>query len=119
MFRDAARIGQIVSAGGAGPVRREVVEEALSCFDQAAAAPLCDANLAQLAGSPVSHFAIEARRAIAARDTRSIRAVARDLRDASSAEDAFMNATSGALILVGVTMDSARHVSEPVTEKGA
>lgn len=119
MFRDAARIGQITNAAGADPARREVVEEALSCFDQAAAVRLCDENLAQLAGSPLSHFAIEARRALAARDTRSIRAVARDLRDASSAEDALMNATSGALVIAGLAMDSARHAPEPITDKEA
>lgn len=119
MFRDAARIGQIVRAAGASPLRRGAVEEALSCFDHAAAVRLCNASVAQLAGSPLSHFAIEARRALAARDTQSIRKVARDLRHAASAEDGLTNATSGALILVGVTMDAARRASELVREKGA
>jgi uncharacterized membrane protein YccC len=116
MFRDAARIGQIVRAAGAGPVRREVVEEALSCFDQAAAIRLCNANLAQLAGGPLSHFAIEARRALAARDSQAIRAMARDLRHAASGKDALTNATGGALFLAGLAMDAAR---QPVREKGA
>ena len=117
MFRDAARIGQITGAARAGPPRRAALEEALSCFDQTAAIRLCDANLARLAETPLSHFAIEARTALSARDTQRIRGVARDLRDAASAEDALTSATSGALFLAGVAMDSARHASEAFMEK--
>jgi hypothetical protein len=118
MFRDAARIGQIVSAAGADPLRRAVLEKALSCFDQAAAIRLCNAKLAQLAGSPLSHFAIEAGRAFSARDTRRIRGVARELRNAASAEDALISARSGALVLAGVAMDASRHPSEHIMENG-
>jgi hypothetical protein len=119
MFRDAARIGQITNATGAGPLRRAVLEEALSCFDQAAATRFCNAKLAQLAGSSLSHFAVEAWGALSARDTQRIREVARDLRNAASAEDPLISATSGALVLAGVAMDAAGHSSEPMTEKEA
>ena len=118
MFRDAARIGQIVSAGGAGPLRRGVVQEALSCFDQATTIRLCHANLARLAQSPLSHFAIEAQRALATRDMEYIREAARDLRDAAPPGDELTNATSGALVLAGLSMDAARYASNPVREKG-
>jgi uncharacterized membrane protein YccC len=118
MFRDAARVGQITNATGAGPLRRAVLEKALSSFDQAAAIRFCNAKLAQLAGSPLSHFAIEAWRALSARDTQRIREVARDLRNAASAEDALISATSGALVLAGVALDASGHGSEPLMENG-
>jgi uncharacterized membrane protein YccC len=118
MFRDAARIGQITSAVGADPARRAVLKEALSCFDQAAAIRLCNANLAQLAQSSLSHFAIEAGRALAARDTQSIREMARDLRNAASAEDPLASATSGTLVLAGVAIDGTERTLEPITEMG-
>ena len=118
MFRDAARVGQITNATGAGPLRRAVLENALSSFDQAAAIRLCNAKLAQLAGSPLSRFAIEAWTALSARNTQRIREVARDLRNAASAEDALISATSGALVLAGVAMDASGHASEPIMENG-
>jgi hypothetical protein len=114
MFRDAARIGQIIGAAGTGPA---VLEEALSWFDQAAAIRLCNVNLASLAGSPLSHFAIEARKALSTRDAQRIRGVAQDLRDAVSVEDAVTRATSGTLVLAGIAIDAARHACEPVTEQ--
>jgi uncharacterized membrane protein YccC len=104
MFRDAARIGQIVSAKGARSLDHQVVEEVLSCFDQAAAIRICSVHLTQLVGS-LSHLAIEARRAIALRDPQTIRGIARDLQDAASAANTLTNATSGALFLAGLTME--------------
>jgi hypothetical protein len=118
MFRDAARIGQIVSAAGASPLHRVVLEQALSRFDQAAAIRLSIASLAQRAGSPLYQFSVEARRALSARDTQRIREVARGLRNAASTEDALISATSGALVLAGVAMDASGHASEPITENG-
>jgi hypothetical protein len=118
MFRDAARIGQITNAS-ADPPRRAVLERALSYFDQAAAIRFCNAKLAQLGRSPLSHFATEAWRALSARDTLRIHEVARDLRNAASAEDALASATSGALVLAGVAIDAAGHASEPITENEA
>jgi hypothetical protein len=53
-FRDATRIGQIATAADGLPGQRAVVEEALSCFDQAAAIRLCDESLAQLARTSLS-----------------------------------------------------------------
>jgi pyruvate dehydrogenase (quinone) len=54
MFRDATRIGQIATAADGLPGQRAVLEEALSCFDQAAAIRLCDESLAQLARTSLS-----------------------------------------------------------------
>jgi uncharacterized membrane protein YccC len=116
MFRDATRIGQI--AGTAGARYPAVLEEALWCFDQAAQIRLCNASLARLAGNAPSRFAAEARQALSARDTQRIRRVARDLRQATSADDALARATSGALVLAGIVIDAARYGAPPDTENG-
>jgi hypothetical protein len=117
MFRDATRIGQIATAGDDGPRRRAVLEEALSCFDQAAAIRLCDERLAQLARTPLSHLALEGRRALAERDTRRMRELGQGLQNAASAEDAFARAASGALVLAAVVLDAPGRPFERVTEK--
>jgi uncharacterized membrane protein YccC len=117
MFRDATRIGQIASAGDGRPEQCAVLEEALSCFDQAAAIRLCDQSLAQLARTPLSHFALEGRRALAERDTRRMRGLGQSLQNAAFAEDAFARATSGALILAAIVLDAPGRPYEPVTEK--
>jgi uncharacterized membrane protein YccC len=117
MFRDATRISQIATAGDGSPGQRAVLEEALSCFDQAAAIRLCDERLAQLVQTPLSHLALEGRRALAERDTQRMRGLGGDLQIAASAKDALATATSGALILAAVVLDAPRHPFEPVTER--
>jgi hypothetical protein len=44
--------------------------------------------------------------------------VARDLRQATSADDALARATSGALVLAGIVIDAARYGAPPDTENG-
>jgi uncharacterized membrane protein YccC len=117
MFRDATRIGQIAAAGDGSPGQRAVLEEALSCFDQAAAIRLCDERLAQLARTPLSHFVLEGRRALAERDTRRMRGLGQSLQNAAFVEDALARATSGALILAAIVLDAPGHHFESVTEK--
>jgi hypothetical protein len=119
MFRDAARIGQIMDAAGVDPRRRGVLEEGFSYFDQAAVIRLCNANLARLDGSDLSDFAGKAKSALSARDTQRIRSVAHELRVAAPAEDALARATSEALIVASVVIDAARHAFEPVMEKAS
>jgi hypothetical protein len=117
MFRDATRIGQIATIGDAGPGQRAVLEEALTCFDQAAAIRLCDKSLAQLARTPLSHLALEGRRALAERDTRRMRELGQDLQSAVFAEDESARAASGTLVLTSAVLDAAGRAFEPVTEK--
>jgi hypothetical protein len=118
MFRDATRIGLIATVGDGGPGQRAVLEEALSCFDQAAAIRLCDQSLAQLARTSLSNLALEGRRALAARDTQRMRGLGGDLRIAASPEDAFARAASGALIVAAIVLDAPGRPYKPVTEKG-
>jgi uncharacterized membrane protein YccC len=117
MFRDATRIGQIATAGDGRPRQRVVLEEALSCFDQAAAMRLCNESLAQLARTSLSNLALEGRRALVARDTQRMLGLGGDLQMAASADDAFATAASGALIVAATVLDAAGHPLEPVTEK--
>jgi uncharacterized membrane protein YccC len=117
MFRDASRIAQIAGASGADPRRRAVLEEALSCFDQAAAIRLCDAALVPLLETPLSCVAIEARCALSARDTQRLRLVAHALRNTASPKDALARASGGTLMVAASVIDTAKHAFEPVMER--
>jgi uncharacterized membrane protein YccC len=121
MFRDATRIGQIATVGEPGPEQQAFLEEALSCFDQAAAIRLCDASLAQLVRTPhyQSRLALEGRKALAERDTQRMRGLGADLQIAASARDALATAASGALMVAAVVLDAPGRRFEPVTENRA
>ena len=119
MFRDATRIGQIATVGEPGPEQQAFLEEALSCFDQAAAIRLCDASLAQLVRTPLSRLALEGRRALAERDTQRMRGLGGDLQIAASTKDALATAASGALMVAAIVLDAPGCRFEPVTENRA
>ena len=104
MFRDAVRIGQIAGAGVPGPQQREVLEEALTLFDQAAMIRLCDASLRGLTDGPLASLADQARRALGRRDVQSIRRAASDIQEAAP-EDPRARATSGALQVASLVME--------------
>ena len=116
MFRDAARIGQMIGPADDSPRHRAVLAEALSLFDQAASIRLTYASLGQLTESGLRQVAIGAQQALAARDTRRIRAMARDLQDAAPGEGAAVRATCGALLLAVAMIDAAPYAVEPVTD---
>lgn len=84
MFRDAARIGQVVATGIRDPRPGAVLDEFLLLFDQAGIIRLCDASLAALATGPGAGLAREALQALASRNLRSIRESAAALRDAGN-----------------------------------
>ena len=79
MFRDAARIGQFLSAGGAQD--SAALAEMLSCFDQSAMVRLCDTKLVPLVDGPLAPLAHQARTAIVNRDTPALRSIAHGLRE--------------------------------------
>jgi hypothetical protein len=114
MFRDATRIAQLATAGEDGPERRVIVERALSYFDQAAAIRLCDEHLAQLAQAPLSHIALEGRRALAERDTQHMRVLSEDLQNTAVGEASAMSA-SGALALASAVLEADADVIERAT----
>ncbi|MGV7212932.1 FUSC family protein [Bradyrhizobium sp. UFLA05-112] len=95
-FRDASRIGQFLSAGGAQDDR--ALAEMLSCFDQSTMVRLCNAKLMQLADGPLAPLARQARAAIVTRDTSTLRAVARVLRERASHKDSFEAEAAACLV---------------------
>jgi hypothetical protein len=124
MFRDAVRVGQIVAAGGTDLQHRISIEEALSCFDQAAAIRLSDAKLTQLADGPIdgplASLAAEARTALVDRDAQCIRAIACSLREAASGEECPAIEASAALLLAGAVIEAApAQAADALTEKGS
>jgi len=107
MFRDAARIGQILASGDS-PRNSAILAEALSYFDRAAAIRLGRESVARLAQTSLSHLAVEAEEALAAEDTQRLREVDLNLKDAGSelAEE-----MSGELTLAAIVIDAARHAA--------
>ncbi|MCA0011993.1 FUSC family protein [Mesorhizobium sp. B292B1B] len=88
MFRDAGRIGQILSAGGNAPNSAETIEEVLSHFDQSSIIRLCDDKLKKLAGGPSSVLAEEVRASFKKRAPQALRAAAQLLCQASPSDHA-------------------------------
>ena len=88
MFRDAARIGQIM-ASGASAQDSAVLAEALSYFDRAAAIRLGRESVARLAETSQSHLAAVAEEALAAEDARRLREVGLNLKDVGGAGKRF------------------------------
>jgi uncharacterized membrane protein YccC len=115
MFRDAARISQIPAAA-AGHPDSGAMAEALSLFDRAAAIRLSRESVARLAETSLSSVADEARKALAAEDTRRLRDVGLALKDAASAESALAEEISGGLMLAAAVIDAARHAAPPAME---
>ena len=112
-FRDAARIGQIVTAAGASPRNRLVLDEAMFCFDRAAALRLCGAGLDRLATGPLADVAEAARASLVQRDGAALLSSAKALREAAaSGHNPVATAACAALVLASVSFTAAS------TEKG-
>ncbi|MBZ9894568.1 MULTISPECIES: FUSC family protein [unclassified Mesorhizobium] len=79
MFRDAVRIGQILSTG----TNPETIGEVLSHFDQSSILRLCDTKLKALAGGPLAGLVEDVRAAFNKREPRAIRAIAHRLNQAT------------------------------------
>jgi hypothetical protein len=86
MFRDAVRIGQILSAGGSAPNNAETIEEVLSHFDQSSIIRLCDHKLKMLAGGPLTALVEGVRAAFDKREPQALRRVSQLLCKASPSD---------------------------------
>jgi uncharacterized membrane protein YccC len=115
MFRDAARIGQFLSAGGAQ--ESAALVEMLSCFDQSAMVRLCDAKLMQLVDGPLAQLAHQARAAIVKRDTPALRSIAHRLHERAPHNDSIEAEVAARLVLTseiidqGIGLDSSREAT--------
>jgi uncharacterized membrane protein YccC len=86
MFRDAVRIGQMLSAGGAAPNNLETVEEMLSHFDQSSIIRLCDDKVKLLADGPLAELVEEVGVALNKREPQSLRNASRALCNVSPSD---------------------------------
>jgi hypothetical protein len=86
MFRDAVRIGQVLSAGGNAPNNVETIEELLSYFDRSSIIRLCDDMLKMLAGGPLTALAEEVRALFDKREPQALRAASQVLCKASPSD---------------------------------
>ncbi|WP_050419751.1 FUSC family protein [Bradyrhizobium tropiciagri] len=110
-FRDASRIGQFLAVGGAQDSR--ALAEMLSCFDQSTILRICDAKLMQVADGPLAPLADEARAAIVERDTATLRAIARELRETAPQKDSIEADVAACLVLTSNIVDRSRGVDSP------
>ncbi len=105
MFRDAGRIGHILSAGGTAPNNVEAVEEALSYFDQCSIIRVCDDKLKMLVNGPLAELAEEVRIALSKREPLSLRNASQQLRKASPS-DSFVADLYAALMLASYHIEA-------------
>jgi uncharacterized membrane protein YccC len=110
-FRDASRIGQFLSVGGAQDSR--ALAEMLACFDQSAMVRLCEAKLMSLADGPLATLADEARAAIVKRDTAALRTIAHRLRETAPRKGSIEADVAACLILTSNIVDRGRGVDSP------
>ena len=110
-FRDASRLRQFLSAGGAQDSR--ALAEMLFYFDQSAMVRLCNAKLMQLTGGPLTSVADEARKAIAKRETATLRAIAHKLREHTPPKDSIEADVAACLILTSNIINHGRGVDSP------
>jgi hypothetical protein len=85
----------------------------LSCFDQAATVRLCDAKLMQLDDGPLAPLADKARAAIVKRDTSTLRAIARELRETAAQKDSIEAGVAACLVLTSNIVDRSRGLDSP------
>jgi hypothetical protein len=105
MFRDAGRIGQILSAGGSAPNNVQEVEEALSHFDQSSTIRLCDDKLKMLGNGPLAELAEEVSVALSKRQPQSLRNASQALCNASPS-DSLVTDLCAALTLVSYHIEA-------------
>ena len=86
MFRDAVRIGQLMTASRADPTGAGSIKKLLACFDRSSIIRLCDDELRRLAGNSSSEVADAARAALVRRDPEMLRETSRALRETHPAD---------------------------------
>jgi uncharacterized membrane protein YccC len=86
MFRDAVRIGQLMTASGADPIGAGSIKKLLACFDRSSIIRLCDDELGKLAGNSSSEATDAARAALIRRDPAMLRQTSRALHETHPAD---------------------------------
>lgn len=101
-FRDATLVEQILTASAGSPRDNWAADEALRCFDQAAALRRCCAQLNNLVPGPLFEQVRTARAALAVGNTDMISSVAESLRKAAT--DLNINAASSCASLLAASI---------------
>src|SRR5262249_49717759 len=102
-FRDATRLGQFLSAGGAQD--SGALAKMLAYFDQSAMVRLCNAKLTQLVREPLAPLVNQARSALFNRDTSSLHATARGLRKQTSRNESIEADVAACLVATSDIID--------------
>jgi uncharacterized membrane protein YccC len=98
MFRDAIRIGQVITAGGSASSNVETIEEMLSHFDQASAIRLCVAKLKAIHDRSL---VTKVRAALTSRDPLALVDASRALLAVSTEDPAFQDLSAALIIASG------------------
>jgi hypothetical protein len=112
MFRDAIRIGEIISAGGGVTSNTGAVEEALSHFDQTSAIRLSIDKLKAIANGPSD---TDVRAALISRDPLALLNAARTLR-AASADNPALADLSATLVVLSRFIEAAHARPQNIRE---
>jgi uncharacterized membrane protein YccC len=86
MFRDAVRIGQLMTAGGADPKGAGSIKKILACFDRSSIIRLCNDELGRVAGNGSREAADAAKVALISGNPEVLRETSRALHEAYPAD---------------------------------
>jgi hypothetical protein len=112
MFRDAIRIGEIISTGGGATSNTGTVEEALSHFDQTSAIRLSIDKLKAVSNGPLG---TDVRAALISRDPLTLLNAAHTLR-AGSANHPALGDLSAALVVLSRFIEAAHARPQNIRE---
>jgi uncharacterized membrane protein YccC len=107
-FRDSTRIERIVAASDVSPSYGRAVDEAMCCFERAAALRRCNAELDRMATGPLAGAAFAARRALAGRGRSAILIAAEALREAAAKHGLTADSACAALVFASVAFAPAQ-----------
>ncbi len=107
-LRDAARLEQIMMAGGGTAATNDTVVEAMRCFDQAVTLRRCFAELDRMARSPLAAAASAAKAALTLRDGGAILVAAEALRQVAARINFPADPVFAALVTASVAFEGKR-----------
>jgi uncharacterized membrane protein YccC len=103
-FRDATRIEQILAASAAAATGHEAIDDAMHCFDRAAALRRCCAELDRLATGPLAEAADTAKAALDRRDPAAVLAAAETIRETAAQHRVSADSACAVLVLASVAL---------------
>ncbi|TJV21400.1 MAG: hypothetical protein E5Y04_28600 [Mesorhizobium sp.] len=111
MFRDAVRIGQMVSLAGEGAANHPLVNQALACFDRASAIRLAHTALDMLATATPDQLRTMADAAVSSEDPPTMLAAANEIAVHNQLGGDAVSALAAAAFL----LETSRNAGEPAS----